>query len=93
MKKISIKNKRYTTRLALNDGTKILIPKPYIWGTFEKAHGCSLRNGVCIALQFLKVRQKNGTIWNPEEIYNWAKKECPWLYRQQTDDLRNYESN
>ena len=74
MKKISIKNKRYTTRLALNDGTKILIPKPYIWGTFEKAHGCSLRNGVCIALQFLKVSQKNGTIWNPEEIYNWAKK-------------------
>lgn len=52
MKKISIKNKRYTTRLALNDGTKILIPKPYIWGTFEKAHGCSLRKVYALPYSF-----------------------------------------
>lgn len=74
MKILSVKNKRYSSRLVLNDGTKILIPKPYVWGAFEKAHGCSLRNGVCIALQFVKVRQKDGTIWNPKEIYDWAKK-------------------
>lgn len=74
MKKLSVKDKRYTSRLVLNDDVRILIPKPYIWGTFEKAHGCSLRNGVCIALQFLNVKQKDGTIWNPQEIYTWAKK-------------------
>lgn len=74
MKTASVKDKRYTKKLILNDGTRILIPKPGEFGTFEKAHGCSLRNGVCIALQFLKVKQKDNTIWNPQEIYNWAKK-------------------
>lgn len=74
MKILSVKNPKYTSRLVMDDGTKILIPKPYVWGAFEKSHGCSLRNGVCIALQYLKVRQSDGSIWNPKEIYKWAKK-------------------
>lgn len=74
MKILSVKNPKYTSRLVMDDGTKILIPKPYVWGAFEKSHGCSLRNGACIALQFLKVKQSDGSIWNPKEIYNWAKK-------------------
>lgn len=38
MKILSVKNPKYTSRLVMDDGTKILIPKPYVWGAFEKAH-------------------------------------------------------
>lgn len=74
MKILSVKNPRYTKKLVLNDGTKIALPKPGAFGAFEKKHGCSLRNGVCIGLQFLKIRQSDGSLWNPKEIYAWAKK-------------------
>lgn len=66
-------NKRYPVRVDYNNGSHILIPDNHEFGSFCKKHGCSMA-AVSIALQFLNVKQKDGTAWNPDELYTYAKK-------------------
>lgn len=66
-------NKKYPVRVDYNNGSHILIPDNHQFGSFCKKHGCSMA-AASIALQFLGVKQKDGTAWNPDELYTYAKK-------------------
>ena len=65
--------KHYPVRVDYDNGSHILIPDNHEFGSFCKKHGCSMA-AVSIALQFLNVKQKDGTAWNPDELYKYARK-------------------
>lgn len=78
IKKIEVnKNKankeKYPTRVTYDNKSSILIPDNHQFGSFCKKHGCSMA-ACSIALQWLGVYQKDGTAWNPDELYSYAKK-------------------
>lgn len=64
---------KYPTRVDYDNGTHILIPDNHQFGSFCKKHGCSMA-ACSIALQYIGVYQKDGTAWNPDELYAYAKK-------------------
>ena len=66
-------NKKYPVRIIYDDGSHILIPDSHQFGSFCTKHGCSMA-ATSITLQFLGVKQKDGTAWNPLELYRYAKK-------------------
>lgn len=55
---------------------RILIPQQKEFGDYCRYHGCSM-TACSIALQWIGKKQADGTVWNPEEIYQKAKKEIP----------------
>lgn len=65
--------KHYPVRVDYDNGSHILIPDNHEFGSFCQKHGCSMA-ATSIALQFLGVKQKDGTAWNPDELYTYAKK-------------------
>ena len=69
------KDKRYPYKVEMND-KKLLIPQQKQFGGFCQRHGCSV-TACSIALQFVEVKQEDGTVWNPREIYQYAKKHIP----------------
>lgn len=66
---------RYPYKVEM-DGKKLLIPQQTRFGGFCQKHGCSMA-ACSIALQFAGVKQEDGTVWNPGEIYRYAKKHIP----------------
>lgn len=66
-------NKKYPVRVIYDNGQNVLIPDSHQFGSFCTKHGCSMAAS-SIALQFLGVKQKDGTAWNPLELYQYAKK-------------------
>lgn len=69
------KDKRYPYKVEY-DGKKILIPQQKQFGEYCRNHGCSV-TACSIALQFLGIKQEDGTVWNPKEVYEYAKKNIP----------------
>ena len=69
------RDKRYPYKAEM-DGKKLLIPQQKQFGGFCQRHGCSV-TACSIALQFTGVKQEDGTVWNPREIYQYAKKHIP----------------
>lgn len=67
-------DKRYPYQVFLASGRKILIPQQTQFGSFCQKHGCSMA-ACCIGLQVVGIKQKDGSVWNPKEIYQKAKKE------------------
>nr|DAE42422.1 MAG TPA: peptidase [Caudoviricetes sp.] len=65
--------KHYPVRVDYDNGSHILIPDNHEFGSFCQKHGCSM-TAASIALQFLGVKQKDDTAWNPDELYTYAKK-------------------
>ena len=65
-------DKRYPMEVQ-TAGKRILIPQQKEFGSYCRSHGCSV-TACSIALQWLGVKQENGTVWNPREIYQKAKK-------------------
>ena len=55
---------------------RILIPQQKEFGTYCRYHGCSV-TACSIALQWIGVKQCDGTVWNPKEVYTKAKKALP----------------
>lgn len=53
---------------------RILIPKQKEFGDYCRYHGCSV-TACSIALQWIGKKQADGTVWNPKEIYQKAKKD------------------
>lgn len=66
-------NEHYPVRVDYDNGSHILIPDNHKFGSFCKKHGCSMA-AASIALQFLGVKQKDGTVWNLDELYKYARK-------------------
>ena len=62
---------RYPYKIEV-DGKKVLIPQQKQFGLFCRKHGCSV-TACSVALQWLGVRQEDGTIWSPKEVYQMAK--------------------
>lgn len=52
---------------------RILIPQQKEFGFYCRNHGCSV-TACSIALQWAGVKQSDHTVWNPKEIYLYAKK-------------------
>ena len=52
---------------------RILIPQQKEFGLYCRSHGCSV-TACSIALQWLGVRQADSSVWNPKEVYLYAKK-------------------
>lgn len=74
--KISQRNdKRYPYKVVMND-RKILIPQQKQFGEYCRHHGCSV-TACSIALQFLCIKQDDDTVWNPKEVYQYAKEHIP----------------
>lgn len=71
---IKKRNSKKYPFLVEKNGRKLLIPQQKEFGMFCQKHGCSMA-ACSIALQALGIKQKDGTIWNPREIYQKAKKE------------------
>lgn len=65
------KDKRYPYKV-----DNILIPQQKQFGEYCKNHGCSV-TACSIGLQSIGIKQADGTVWNPKEIYQKAKKEIP----------------
>ena len=55
---------------------RILIPQQKEFGLYCRSHGCSV-TACSIALQWIGVKQADGSVWNPKEIYIKAKKVVP----------------
>ena len=72
MKITSRSDKRYPCQVEM-DERKILIPQQVQFGQYCKSHGCSV-TACSIALQSAGVKQADGTVWNPKEVYEYAKK-------------------
>ena len=51
---------------------RILIPQQKNFGLYCRNHGCSV-TACSIALQWIGVKQADKTVWNPKEIYLYAK--------------------
>lgn len=68
-------DKRYPVEWDV-DGKRILIPQQKEFGLYCRSHGCSV-TACSIALQWIGIKQADGTVWNPKEIYQKAKKEIP----------------
>ena len=51
---------------------RILIPQQKNFGSYCRNHGCSV-TACSIALQWIGVKQADKTVWNPKEIYLYAK--------------------
>ena len=56
------------------ENKRILIPQQKEFGLYCRSHGCSV-TACSIALQWIGVKQEDGTVWNPKEIYRKAKKD------------------
>lgn len=65
-------DRRYPYEVEMN-GHRILIPQQKEFGTFCRNHGCSV-TACSIALQCIGKNQSDGTVWNPKEVYQRAKK-------------------
>lgn len=74
----------YKKRTGLNDNERypyvvnypfghINIPQQKKFGTYCSHHGCSV-TAVSIATQFAGCKQSDKTVWNPKEVYEFAKK-------------------
>lgn len=72
MKITNRSDKRYPYQVEM-DERKILIPQQVQFGQYCKSHGCSV-TACSIALQSAGVKQADGTVWNPKEVYEYAKK-------------------
>lgn len=66
-------NKKYPVRVDYDNGSHILIPDNHQFGSFCNKHGCSMA-AASIALQWLGVKQADGTAWNPQELYTYARR-------------------
>lgn len=51
---------------------RILIPQQKEFGSYCRNHGCSV-TACSIALQWIGIKQADKTVWNPKEIYLYAK--------------------
>ena len=65
------RDKRYPYKVKFND-KKLLIPQQKQFGEYCRNHGCSV-TACSIALQFVGVKQRDETVWNPKEVYEYAK--------------------
>lgn len=71
--KITKRNdKRYPYKVITN-GKRILVPQQKQFGEYCRNHGCSV-TACSIALQYLGIKQDDGSVWNPKEVYEYAKK-------------------
>lgn len=66
----------YPVRVYLTNGRQVLIPNQKKFGAYCLAHGCSV-TAVSVALQCLGKKQKDGTAYNPKEVYSICKKKIP----------------
>lgn len=66
-------DKRYPVEVIIK-GKRLLIPQQREFGTYCKNHGCSV-TACSIALQWLGIKQKDKSVWNPSEIAAKAKKD------------------
>lgn len=69
------KDKRYPYKVEMED-KRLLIPQQKQFGEYCRNHGCSV-TACSIALQFVGIKQEDGTVWNPKEVYEYAKKHIP----------------
>ena len=69
------RDKRYPYKVEFND-KKLLIPQQKQFGEYCRNHGCSV-TACSIALQFVGVKQRDETVWNPKEVYEYAKEHIP----------------
>ena len=69
------RDKRYPYKVEMDD-KKLLIPQQKQFGGFCQRHGCSV-TACSIALQFVGVKQRDETVWNPKEVYEYAKEHIP----------------
>lgn len=65
-------DKRYPYKVEMA-GRKILVPQQKEFGEYCRNHGCSV-TACSIALQYLGVKQDDKTVWNPKEVYEYARK-------------------
>lgn len=65
--------KMYPVIVQRENGRKVHIPQQKKFGTYCSNHGCSV-TAVSIAIQWRGVLQKDKSVWNPKEVYEYAKK-------------------